>query len=248
MPARSPIQLDPQTHPKIRQCLEKAVAQFPTYATAWALLAQVYVDEVRFHYPPDPGATKPSMERALEAATRAGQLEPDNVRALQAKMLALYFAGQHEAALAIGRRAIAQNQSDTELAGEFGFRAAQAGDWTLGCSLLERARERNPGPLGYFEVALAICAYIRGDFATATMWIQKTPMLENSNYHLIAAAIYAEAGLAALRDKERDWLMANAPKIVANIRHEVAIRYLRAEDQTRFLRSDRKAGLPVPDQ
>jgi tetratricopeptide (TPR) repeat protein len=240
------IQLDAQTHPKIRECLERAVAQFPTYATAWALLSQVYVDEVRFHYPADPSATKPSLERALEAATKASQLEPDNVRALQAEMLALYFAGRHESALAVGRRAIAQNPNDTELAGEFGFRAAQSGDWTLGCSLLERARERNPGPLGYFEVALAICAYIRGDFTTATTWIQKTPMLENHNYHLIASAIYAEAGLTALRDKERDWLMARAPDIVANIRHEVAIRYLRKEDQERFLQSYRKAGLPVP--
>jgi TolB-like protein len=239
------IQLDPRTHPEIRRCLEGAVARFPSYATAWALLSQVYVDEVRFHFPPDAGATRTSLERALEAATKARQLEPDNVRALQAEMLALYFAGRHEAALAIGRRAMAQNPSDTELIGEFWFRAAQAVDWPLGCSLLEQARERNPGPLGYFEVALAVCAYIRGDFTTATAWIQKTPMLENVNYHRIAVAIYAEAGLTALRDKERDWLMTHAPDVVANLRHELATRYLRAEDQERFLQSYRKAGLPV---
>src|SRR5215207_91312 len=241
------VQLDAQTHPKIRQCLEGAVAQYPTYATAWALLSQVYVDEVRLHYPADPNSTKPSLERALEAARKGSELDPDNVRALQAEMLALYFAGRHEAALAIGRRAIAQNPNDMELAGEFGFRAAAAGDWALGCSLAERARERNPGPLGYFEVALAVCAYIRGDFTTATMWIQKTPMLENDNYHRIAVAIYAEAGLTALCEKERDWLMARAPKIVANLQQEMAMRYLRAEDRQRFMQSFRKAGLPVPE-
>jgi TolB-like protein len=241
------VQLDAQTHPKIRQCLEGAVAQYPTYATAWALLSQIYLDEFRFHYPADPGSTKPSLDRALEAATKASQLDPDNVRALQAEMLALYFAGRHEAALAIGRRAIVQNPNDTELAGQFGFLAAAAGDWALGCSLLERARERNPGPLGYFEVGLAICAYIRGDFTTATTWIQKTPMLENHIYHLYAAAIYAEAGLTALCETERGWLMARAPKIVANLRPEMAIRFPRAEDRERFLQSLRKAGLPVPE-
>src|SRR5215207_272442 len=241
------VQLDAQTHPKIRQCLEGAVAEYPTYATAWALLSQVYLDEVRFHYPADPSSTKSSLERAVEAATNASQLDHDNVRALQAEMLALYFAGRHEAALAIGRRAIAQNPNDTELAGEFGFRAAAAGHWATGCSLLEGARERNPGPLGYFEVFLAMCAYIRNDFTTATMWIQKTPMLENHNYHLAAAAIYAEAGLTALCEKERDWLMARAPKIVANLRQELAIRYSRAEDRQRFMQSFRKAGLPVPE-
>jgi TolB-like protein/tetratricopeptide (TPR) repeat protein len=240
-------QLDAKTHPEIRRCLEGAVAQFPTYATAWALLSQVYVDEVRFHYRPDPSAKKSPIERALEAATRARQIEPDNVRALQAEMLALYFAGRHEAALSAGRRAIAQNPNDTELAGEFGFRAAAAGDWALGCSLLARARERNPGPLGYFEIALAICAYFRGEFAEATMWIQKTPMLENHNYHLIAAAIYAEAGLTSLCEKEREWLLARAPKVIANVRNELATRYLRAEDRERLLQSFRKAGLPVPE-
>jgi TolB-like protein len=242
------IQLDAKSHPAIRQCLEGAVARFPTYATAWALLSQVYLDEVRFHYPSAPGATRPPIDRALEAAARARQLDPDNVRALQADMLALYFAGRPEAALAIGRQALAQNPNDTELAGEFGFRAAAAGEWTLGCSLLEQARERNPGPLGYFEVALAICSYFRGDYATATMWIQKTPMLENHNYHLIAAAIYAEAGLEPLLKVEREWLLAHAPKIIANIRQELAIRYLRAEDRERFLASFVKAGLPVPEK
>jgi tetratricopeptide (TPR) repeat protein len=178
---------------------------------------------------------------------KASQLDPDNVRALQAEMLALYFAGRHEAALAVGRRAIAQNPNDMELAGEFGFRTAAAGDWALGCSLVERAHERTSKPLGYFEVGLAICAYIRGDFAKATMWIQKTPMLENHFYHLIAAAIYAEAGLTLLCEKERDWIMARTPKIVPNIRQEIAIRYLRAEDRERFLQSFRKAGLPVAE-
>jgi TolB-like protein len=241
------VQLDAQTHPKIRQCLEGAVAQFPAYATAWALLSQVYLDEVRLHYAASADATKPSLDRALEAATKASQLDPDNVRALQAEMLALFFTGRHEAALTIGRRAIAQNPNDMELAGEFGFRAAAAGDWEVGCSLLEGARERNPGPLGYFEVGFAICAYIRGDFAKATMWIQKTPMLENHIYHLYAAAIYAEAGLTSLCEKERDWLMTHAPKILANIRQEMAVRYVRAEDRQRFMQSFRKAGLPVPE-
>jgi hypothetical protein len=46
-----------------------------------------------------------------------------------------------------------------------------------------------------------------------------------------------------LCEKERDWIMARTPKIVANIRQEIAIRYLRAEDRERFMQSFRKAGL-----
>jgi hypothetical protein len=72
-------------------------------------------------------------------------------------------------------------------------------------------------------------------------------MLENHNYHLYAAAIYAEAGLTALCETERDWLMAHGPKIVANLRQEMVIGYLGAEDRERFLQSFRKAGLPVAE-
>jgi TolB-like protein len=242
------VRLDAKSHPVIRKCLEGAVARFPSYATAWALLSQTYMDEIRFHYSPDPSSSPASIDRALAAARQAVELDPDNVRALQAEMLALWFSGQHKAALAVGERAIALNPNDTELAGEYGFRAAAAGQWSQGCSFLKQARDRNPGPLGYFEIALAICAYFREDYAEAALWIRKTPLPDNHNYHLIAAVIYAELGLAEDLKRERDWLMERSPSIIANIRQELAARYLRAEDRQRLIQSLIKAGLPVPPE
>ena len=41
------------------------------------------------------------------------------------------------------------------------------------------ARERNPGPLGYYESGLALCSYFRGDYREAAMWINKRPTPEN---------------------------------------------------------------------
>ena len=238
--------LDAETHAAIRRCLEAAVSRYPSYATAWALLSQTYVDEWRFHYPTDSSSEPASIERALAAARRAAELDPDNIRALQAEMLALYFQGEPAAALEVGRRALAINPDDTELAGEYGFRVAMAGDWSTGCALLEQARGRNPGPLAYFEAALALCEYFRGDQSKATMWIKRTTMPENPNYHVIAAAIYAEAGLPDDAAVERDWIMAHAPALVTNIRPELAKRFLRPQDQDRLIQSLRKAGLAMP--
>ncbi|ODT12175.1 MAG: hypothetical protein ABS35_40890, partial [Kaistia sp. SCN 65-12] len=91
--------LDGRSHPGVRRCLEETVARFPDYATAWALLSQTYIDELRFHYPVETATAPASLERAAAAAKRAVELDPQNVRALQAQMLVLYFDGQVEAAL-----------------------------------------------------------------------------------------------------------------------------------------------------
>ncbi len=238
--------LDAKTHPTIRKCLEDAVQRFPTYATAWALLSQTYVDEIRFRYPIDPSSTPASIDRALAAARRAVELDPENIRALQAEMFALYFHGDFEAALKVGELALSINPNDTELLGEYGYRLALSGNWSRGCAMVEEARQRNPGPLAYYKSALALCSYMRGDFGDAAMWITKTPTPENPNYHLIAAAVFAENGQAAEARRERDWLLAKAPKLVANLRTELAIRVARPEDIERIMLSLRKAGIAPP--
>ena len=117
------------------------------------------------------------------------ELDPLNIRGLQAEMFALFFSKEFEAARSVGERALAINPNDTELMGEYGYRVAVSGGWQAGCPLVEQARERNPGPLAYFETALALCSYFSGDHQQAVMWIRKTTVPKNPVYHLIAAAI-----------------------------------------------------------
>lgn len=235
--------MDSETHPAIRQCLKEAVARFPTYATAWGLLSQVYIDEVRFRFPPDPSDGPASIERALAAARKAVELDPVNIRGLQAEMFALYFAGDIDAAIRVGRKALAINPNDTELRGEVGYRLALSGDWAAGCPLVASAREANPGPLGYYESALALCAYQRRDLAEAKMWIGKVPPSENPQYHLIAAAIYGEIGDPA-GASEIEWVRAHASHLYNDARREITLRVAREEDVDRFMKSLEKAGLP----
>ena len=71
--------------------MEKTTVAFPTYSTAWALLSLTYLDEVRFRYAVGGGSTPP-FERAFDAARRAVDLDPNNARALQSYMTALFFS------------------------------------------------------------------------------------------------------------------------------------------------------------
>ena len=237
--------LDQTVLPAVRACLEEAVHRFPNYATAWGLLALVDIEEVRYRFPLDTVSWQANIDRALQASRLAVQIDPSNVRGLQAEMFALFFSRQFDAARIVGERALATNPNDTEMMGEYGMRLALSGDWNKGCSLLATARERNPGPLSYYETGLALCAYVDGDYKRASMWIRKTTVPENPFYHLIAVAIASEAGDKAQVDQERAWLAQNAPALAKNVRQELSIRLGRPEDVELIMNSLRKARFDI---
>lgn len=232
----------------VKDCLESAVDKFPDYALAWALLAQIYIDEFRFSFMDQTRPSPELMTKALNTARRSVMLDPRNVRGMQAEMLALFLTGQQETALSVGRQAIQTNPNDTELMSEYGYRLALSGNWDEGCALISNARNRNPAPSGYYESGLAVCAYFNEDYAEAENWITKTPVPDNPIYHLIAAAIFAETGDVDAAENARVWLTENAPVLARNLRREVSRRLGNADDVETFLGSLKKAGLEVPEQ
>ncbi len=235
------VTLDASSYADARACLEAAVARFPDYATAWALLGQMRLDGLRWGFAP----TTP-IDEALADARRALMLDPLNVRALQVKMLAMHLGGDIDGALRTGAVALAVNPNDTELMGEYGYRLALAGRWEEGCDLLRRALARNPGPLPYYETGLALCAYIAGDHAEAAARIKATPIQAIPVYHLMAAAFLAEAGDMEAAHRERDWIERRAPNLTRTLIGQVTPLIRRKEDLARFVASLRKAGLDLP--
>lgn len=231
--------------PGVRECLEEAVARFPNYATAWGLLSQIYIDGMRFSYPFDPRTSPKTIDMALAAAKRAVELDPFNVRGLEAEMTALYFAKDIEGALAVGKQAMEINPNDTDLMKEYASWLAQSGNWAEGCRLSTEAVERNPARMAYSEAALALCAYFTGNYHEAATRIKRSPAVNNPTYHAMAAAFFAEGGYMEDAARERVWLEANAPGLIKNARQEVAMRLLRKQDVDFFLGSLKKAGLDI---
>ncbi len=236
--------LRPQTHRAVTECLQQATTQFPTYATAWALLSLTYLDELRFRYAVDAGGSLPPIDRALDAARRAVDLDPQNMRALQAYMTSLFFNGEVDAALKVGAQAMSINPNDTEFVGEYGMRLALTGDWQRGRDLILQALDRNPGPLGYYESVIALTYYMQSDYLSAEEWIRKANLQDNPIYHLIAAAIFGQLGQEKEATLARDWLLTNAPDFLTELPQTVKLRNIRAQDQAHFFAGLRKAGLP----
>jgi TolB-like protein len=236
--------LDPASHAEVKTCLQRAVDRFPDYATAWALLSLTLLDEERFRFRLRPDSP-PDYARALAAAQRAVALDPTNVRGLQAEMLALAFSGQPDKAVKIGARAIAINPNDPELAADYGIRLAFSGDWTQGCPLIAAARERDSAPLGYHEVALALCAFMASDYSGAADWLRQADLQDNPIYHFVAAATYGELGATIEADRERAWITNNAQILLDNIQIELRYRINKPEDRAKFIVGLRKSGLEI---
>lgn len=228
---------------QVRACLEKAVQDYPDYATAWALLSLAYIDEFRFFFPSPSGSAAPPLVRAHEAARRAIELDSENIRGQQALMMTLFFRKEYGAAIALGRKALSLNPNDTEFKGEFGYRLAFSGNWEQGCRLLQEALESSARKTSYYKIGLSLCLYIKGDAAGAAMLITEADAAENPNYHIIAAALLSENGEEARAREHHAWLKANAASPLPRLLEELPQRLVRAEDRQKFISSLRKAGL-----
>ena len=238
-------ELEPVAHAVTRECLEQVTVHYPYYATGWAMLSYLYLDEDRFQLNPRLGSPT-SLERARSAAERAVRIDPENVRALQALMTVLYFSREPAAALRIGTQALALNPNDTELLGEFGSRVAQAGDWPRGAALLEEAMARNPGHSDYYTGLLALAAYMQGEDKRAADLIRRANLRRFSIYHFVAALIFARLGLEQDVAQSRAEFLRLRPGFFNDFDGELDKRNINARDRAIIIRGAIQAGFQVP--
>ena len=230
-------------HAPVRACLERAVAEHPDFAAAWALLSLAYLDEVRFFYPPPPGNDVPALKRGYDAARRAIALDPTNIRGQQALMMTYFFQENYAAAIKVGDEALSLNPNDLEFKGDYGSRLALYGQWDKGCGLVEEALTRSARKNAYQQTILALCHYMKGDLTTASRLIIDADAADNPGYRIMAAAILAEDGRMAEAQEHVEWLSQNASAKLPALLLQVPRRLVRAEDRARFTASIRKAGL-----
>ncbi|CAN7199234.1 adenylate cyclase [Bosea sp. LjRoot9] len=237
--------LSAESHSAVRGCLEQATATNPGYATAWAMLSILYLDEDRFGFNPKPGSST-AIQRSTDAARRAIRLDPANIRALQALMMVLFFTQQPAEALEIGERAMALNPNDTELLAELGTRVGQVGAWARGTALLEQALARNPAHSDYYNGVLAHHAYMQRDYRRAEALIRQVSLNKFPLYHFVAAIIYAQLEMKPQAAAAKGEFLRLIPKFFENWEHEVTKRNYRPDDAIHLAEGARKAGFPLP--
>ena len=235
--------ITPEGYREVKDCLERAVAGFPEYATAWALLALVYVDEIRTGFAA--GAAPPEV-RALAAARTAVRLDPENARALQALATSLFYSHQLDEAFDVADEALALNPNDSELLGQLGQLMGLAGRTDEGRALLEKALMLNPAHSGFYRGVLATIAYMQYDYDTALAEIERADMRKLPIYHGVAAIIYAQEGMTDKARAEVEQFQRMAPKFIPNLWAELDKRNIPREAQLHMAEGLRKAGVTLP--
>ncbi|WP_348270861.1 hypothetical protein [Rhizobium sp. Root1220] len=234
--------MDSHSHGAARDCLQRATLGYPNDATEWALLSLTYLDEFRFRFKLGAPLSPAPLQLAADAARRAVSIDPQNARALQAFMLVSFFENDIDTALRAGAAAYAANPNDAEVAGEYGLRLSMSGKWQSGCELVSSAVNKGAGPKGYYEVGMALCAFMRGDLQAAELWSRMSDLEYNPMHRLVLLAIVGAAGKVDEGRKEQDWLQSNAPVLMKNVRKEVSMRLQRSEDQERFFAGLKASG------
>lgn len=161
-------------------------------------------------------------------------------------MMTLFFRKNFEAAIAVGRTALSLNPNDMEFKGDYGFRLALSGNWEEGCKLVREALDTSGRKIGYHKIALSLCHYFKNDLETAADLMIEAEAIDNIGYHIMAAAILAEAGRTAEAAESRRWLEQNASGQFPALLLELPERLVRPEDSSRFIKSLRKAGFDIP--
>jgi tetratricopeptide (TPR) repeat protein len=234
--------ISPEEHAITRDALERAVQLAPTYAYAWAMLSLIIKDEFEFGFNPKPDP----LDRMLQAARRAVELDSSGHRGFQALAVAHFNRKEVQAFRTAADRAIALNPMDGCNLAHIGALIAYAGEWERGCNIVERALQLNPNHPGWFWFPLAFNAYRRGDYTGALTYGLKINLPNFLWTHLVQAAIYGQLGQHEEAAKAVQELRRLNPHIEQVVKAG-SQRLFDPELTRQLLDGLRKAGLEIPD-
>ncbi|WP_286157263.1 hypothetical protein [Sinorhizobium sp. RAC02] len=114
-------------------CLERTVAKHTWDSDAAAALSRVIIARAGGH------PAKEAMERSLDLANLAVSLAPLSDRAQIAQMMAQFYSGRTPSAIETGKKAMALNPNNPDVAAKLGMVLFSSGYWDAGVSLAEDA-------------------------------------------------------------------------------------------------------------
>lgn len=190
---------DPEEQSRARTSLERLTALDPSFAPGFTYLSALYVREYLYGLDAH-DADLPPLERALRAARRGVELDPESARAYEMLFLTLFVRRDLPAAFAAGDKALERNKYDMRAVGSYGQRLIAIGEIDKGMDMLMRAGDEGGVRPAVDEFFLFLGNYLRGDAAAAAF---HAGQLTSDTFQLGLLARALAAGSAGERDAAR---------------------------------------------
>jgi TolB-like protein/DNA-binding winged helix-turn-helix (wHTH) protein/cytochrome c-type biogenesis protein CcmH/NrfG len=222
-----------------RELLRRAIEIDPSYAAAYAALADTYQITTVMGWTESPAA---SLSRAEEMANKALSLDDSDVRAHIVVGRIHIFHQQYEQAKAELDRAIAINPSDAHALAGRGNILMWSGDTDAAIETLELAQRIDPDLNVIDRNALSLAYYLKGRYDAAIEQAElNLRRTESANFsRIVLASAYAQANQSG-----------NAARVVSAIHRldptfdpqDFGSKFLKPADLERLRDGFRKAGL-----
>ena len=232
--------LIPTEHAELRDALERAVESDPSYSTAWACLAVIYLQEYNASFNPRPDP----LDRALNAARRAVDLESSNQVAHSALAQVHFHRHDLDAFFVEAERALALNPNSPSNLIVLGTDLMYAGV-ERGIALVRKGMKLDPFHPTLFYLPIADFHFERGEYEEALAAARKTDVPGLHWSYIYRAAIYAELGRAEEAESAVEELLRFYPDYtVSRYIEEIRRWHFRDELIHGWAAALRKAGLP----
>jgi hypothetical protein len=157
---------DPLQLMRARSCLNRLTSIYPNFGIGFTYLAAMDLRE--YQYRVDLQADEmPPLDRALRAARRGVELNPESSRAYEILFVTLFARHELAAAFSAGEKAMSLNMYDKRLVGALGARRIAAGDIEVGLALLKQAEADGRIIPAFEQFFLFLGNYLRGDMSHA---------------------------------------------------------------------------------
>jgi adenylate cyclase len=224
-----------------RRMAEEATALDPKYAEAYALLGQIYMNEVWL------GTSRPkeSIAKAMELTQKALALNGSLADAHSTLGMLFWWSGRYDEGIAEAERGVELDPNSGYVYYALGFLLRMAGKPKEAIPVIQKALRLEPMAPDNYNRQLALDYFQAGDCKEAIAMCEK--VLKRQPDHLVSrvvnAAIYGACGREEEARKEGTEVLRINPKFTVESFMEHTP-YKNPSDRDRVVQGLRKAGLP----
>ena len=194
--------------------LEKATADVPGFSSAWAALSWMYTyDRFHVHTEIDP---KENSAKALVAAQKGVNTDPENAMAHQYLAIAKFNDGDSEGFRKAARTALRLNPNDAEVLADMGSHFIQLDNSIEGKEMVEKAMELSPGHPPWYHFSIAMYHYTRQEADQAVNHARQLLQEDSLSAYILLTASLVQGGQIAEAKDAYQQLLENRPVFATN--------------------------------